>query len=40
MLKDAAVGFVYVQAVCYLLWDALLSMDLAMHVLVEFEWDW
>ena len=29
------VDFVYIQTVCYLLWDAL--MDLAMHVLGGFK---
>ena len=27
MLKDAMVGFVYIQIVCYMLWDALLSVQ-------------
>ena len=34
---DAEMGFVYIHAVWYLLWEAPLSMYLAMHVLGEFE---
>ena len=26
MLKDITVGLVYIQTICYLLWDALISL--------------